>query len=256
MEHIAPNLRTYPALFVSVYGWVPLAGLTMAVGLVTANPASRAVIASALAVIALNVAVYLPYLPYDHWQFLRFFLPATVALIVLFAAGIGVVTTALRRTRLTAVSWLPMVASAVVVWQSSDLTRYVLDDWKGHLRISMMGRYLREVLPRHAVVIAFYHGGSVAYYTGHNVVSLESMSPSRLDALVADLERLGCYPVFVVDESLEESQFRAAFKESTYAALDWPARAEFITTVRIRYFVAADRLRFIQGERWSTDVLR
>lgn len=257
LAHVVGNLRTYPALFVSVHGWLLLAGLGAVAVPGARAPGARAIEVSAVALIAINGALYLPYLPYSDWPFLRFFLPATVALTVLFATLVGASMDALRQRRLSAASWmLPLVAVGVVAWQSSATTSYVLSEWRANLRVPVMGRYLREVLPRHAVVISFFHGGSVAFYTGHNVVSLESMSPSRLDALIANLERYGCAPVFVVDESLEEAQFQALFKESAYAALDWPARAEFVTTARIRYFIASDRQRHRAGERWATDVLR
>ena len=73
---------------------------------------------------------------------------------------------------------------------------------------------------------------------------------------MASLERYGAHPVLVVDEELEEAAFKAGFKESPIAALDWPARAEFITTGRIRYFVVSDLARYLAGERWVIDVLR
>lgn len=256
--HVALNVRAYPRLFLDVFGWLPLTGLAMAV--LSSAGAARVLVVSGLAFIALNIGLYLPYLPHDHWPFLRFFLPALAALTVLFSATVGLAMNALRQRRLTALAWLLPLAASAIIWQGRSVTTYVLDEWKVHLRVPVMGRYLREVLPKNAVVIAFFHGGSAAYYTGHNVVSLEWMlGPAldeALDELVANLERLGCAPVFVVDEALEEPTLKERFKGSTHAALDWPARAEFITTERIRYFVASDRERHLAGERWATDVLR
>lgn len=254
IEHIGRNLRTYPGLFLSVFGWVPLVGVALAI---RPPPGGRRAVASAVAFVAINIALYAAYLPYDHWQFLRFFLPAMVALTVLFAAAVAVAMDALRRRRLVALAWLlPLAAVVASSWQGRDVTAWVLDEWRVHQRVPLMGHYLREALPRHAVVITHYHSGAVAYYTGHSTLSLESLPPPGLDALVAALERLGASPVFIVDEALEEVAFKALFHASTYGALDWPARAEFIGTTRVRYFVAADRERYRAGQRWATDVLR
>lgn len=258
LAHIGPNLRTYPRLFVEVYGWLPLFGLGL-VGWPSRLPSRYARVAAtaALAIIVINVAVYLPYTPYDHWPFLRFFLPAIVALTVLFSVAIAVAVQSLRSR--AAASWAAvavLLAAAVVLWHGRDEVQLALSEWRFHARIPAMGHYLREVLPPSAVAFSYVHSGSVAHYTRHSTVSLESLAPQALDTLVQDLERYGCSPVFVIDESLEEQQFRSVFKGSTFAALDWPARAEFVSGSRIRYFVVADRERYRAGVRWPTDVLR
>jgi len=109
-------------------------------------------------------------------------------------------------------SWVVPMAAAMVLWHGQEPSRFAMGEWKGHARIPMMGHYLREALPRDAVVISFFHSGAVAHYTGHNVVRLESLAPEALDPLVRDLARNGCSPVFVIDEALEESQFRETFQ--------------------------------------------
>jgi hypothetical protein len=123
-------------------------------------------------------------------------------------------------------------------------------------RAGMMGHYLREALPANAAIIAYIHGGAAAHYTGHPVLGPENLAAPALDALVRDLQRHGWGPVLVIDGELEEPRFRARFAASTIGALDWPPRAEFVTTARIRYFDLADRDRHLAGERWPTDVVR
>jgi Dolichyl-phosphate-mannose-protein mannosyltransferase len=253
LANIGQNLRTYPGLYLNVFGWLPLAGLAL-----TLRPPAGGsrVVASAVAFIVINVALYAAYLPYDHWQFLRFFLPAMVALTVLFATAVALAMDTLRRRRLVALAWLLPLAVVAISWQGREVTAWVLDEWRVHQRVPLMGHYLRDALPRHAVVITYYHSGAVAYYTGHSTLSLESLPPQTLDEFVATLERLGAAPVFLVDEVLEEGAFKALFRGSAYGALDWPARAEFFGETRIRYFVASDRERYRTGTRWATDVLR
>lgn len=259
--HVVPNLRTYPRLFVEVYTWWPLAGFVVG-GLAVVAPrrlgeAGRPVALAALAVIALNIAVYLPYLPYDQWPLLRFFLPATTALVVLFAAA---------ATRLAAFAWsrprvrwtalaAPVVVTMVIA-NRPDLVRYALDDWRAQARIPAMGHYLREALSREAVVLSFIHSGAAAHYTGRNVVQLERIDPASLDRVVDDLARCGLEPVFVIDDLLEAPQFRERFQGSRFAALDWAPRAQFTSVSTIRYLVAGDLERQSGGERWPIDVVR
>ncbi len=253
-SHIGRNLRTYPALYLQVFGWWPLAGL----GLVLRPPVDPRwrIVAAAVGFIAINAALYATYLPYDQWPFLRFFLPALTALTVLFAAVLALAMEALTSRGWKAVAWLLPLAAAASAWQGRAFTTGVLDEWRAQQRVPLMGRYLQHTLPPNAVVITYYHGGSVAYYTGRRTLSLESFPPASLDALVRTLERNGAVPIFLVDESLEETAFKSVFRGSEYGALDWAPRAEFIDQARIRSFVASDRARFRAGERWPVDVLR
>ncbi len=258
LEHIAPNIRAYPRLFVETFGFLPLLGL---LGFAMAGKcdslSSRGVVRSAGGLIAINIILYLTYLPYDHWPFLRFFLPAIVALEVLCAAVVVWVARAINTRSSSPWGTLVIpVAVAVVLWTGRGNSAFALGEWRSHARIPMMGHYLREALPRNAVVLSYLHGGAVAHYTGHNVVSLEVLAPEAFEPLLRDLENNGCAPVLVVDEAFEAREFRQAFAHSGYAALDWPSRAEFITTSKIRYFLVSDRDRYMRGDRWVTDILR
>lgn len=259
-SNISDNIRTYPRMFVAVFGYWPFIGLAFAAFVHMRRPASsmaRTLTYSGLAMAALNVALYIAYIPYDYWGFLRFLLPAIVVILVLAAVGVtGVVSTLWPPASSRRLALAIPIAVVLVAWPGRDELAFALSEWISHARIPKMGLYLKEVLPPQAVALAFLHGGAISHYTGHNVVSVEGLDRSKLEVLIADLERNGCHPVFVVDEALEESAFQAAFPTSTFARLDWPPRAIFVGTTRIRYFVAADRARFIAGERWPIDVLR
>ncbi len=259
-SNIPINVRTYPRMFVDVFGWWPLIGLACAAFTLKRRPAAplaRTLAYSGLAMAALNAALYIAYIPYDYWGFLRFFLPAIAVILVLAAVGltglVAVVQPSPRRRHL--VLAIP-IAVVLVAWPGRDELAFALSEWVSHARIPKMGLYLKQVLPQQSVAVAFLHGGAISHYTGHNVVSVESLDRSKLDVLISDLERYGCQPVLVVDEALEEAAFQTAFPSSTFARLDWPPRAIFVGTTRIRYFVAADRARFMAGERWPIDVLR
>ena len=108
-------------------------------------------------------------------------------------------------------------------------------------RYGTAGRYLDAVLPTNAVVVTSQHSGSASYYTGRPIVRWDSLK-TGLDEALGDLARLGRPPVIVVEE-WEEPLLRQKFPASTFARLDWPARAEFGRTTRVRLFDPADRDR-------------
>lgn len=260
--HLWPNLTTYPMLFGLVHGWLPLLGVATVAGVALGvpgftRPTAAAIVSTALALGAVNVAAYLFYLPYDTAPFLRFFLVAIVALFILYAMLVAATARALWRVK--AVRWLAPLVVVASLWpdvRRPDLWRFFRSERLTYSRVQALGKYLDAALPAGAVVLGFIHTGAISHYTHHNVVRLDLVPPDRLDAVVDDLTKGGASPVFVVDELLEEPQFRERFKSTRYGALDWPPRAEFSTTARTRYWVASDRARHLAGERWATDVLR
>jgi hypothetical protein len=257
-QHSWPNLTTYPRLAVETFGWLPvLLGLGAVVAWRFAGSAARAGAIAAAGIIVLNALLFVWYLPYDHWPFLRFFLPATTALAI---GSCGLIGDAIGRMpapglRRLACALLPAAALASGI-RGSDLLMTALADGDVQRRVLTMGRYLREALPANAVIVAYIHGGAAAHYTGRSVLGPSNLAAPALDTLIADLRRLGWRPVLLVDEQLEEPQFRALFAGSMYGALDWPPRAEFVSAARIRYFDLADRERHLAGARWPTDVVR
>lgn len=246
--HVGPNLSLYPALLFTVHSPLAMAGIVAAVW----RP-SR-VTGSALALLILNWVIYLPYLSFDDWPFLRFLLPGLAALFVLCGAATATAAHALARRQ----RWLAPLAllpAVLIVLSGAAERRFALNDWEAQTKVRLMGHYLREVLPHNAVVLSFTHSGAVRHYTGRPVVRLDLLAPNTLDDIVDRLRRQGYQPVFVLDELIEGGPFRALFAASRYGRLDWPARATFTTVTRILYLDAADRDRFVSGERWTTDAL-
>lgn len=246
--HIPTNLELYPRLLAGVHTPLVLAGLV-------APLLHRSRIAfSALAIVAINFALYLPYLPFDDWPFLRFLLPGLAALFVLFSALVVTLVSWLGRgTR-----WAPLLALvpvALVVWQAEPQRRFALGEWRAQTRVRVMGHYLREALPPNAAVLSFAHSGAVRYYTGRQVVRLDLLEPAMLDDVIEELRRKGFHPVFVLDERYESAAFRARFERSRYGRLDWPPRAVFTSVTAIWYLDPADHDRAAGGDRWMGDVL-
>lgn len=261
LSHASANLTTYPALFVLVHGWLPLLGvLPIAVAVVRPSwlPAEAPrILATGLALVAVNGAAYLFYLPYDTAPFLRFFLAPIAVVMMLYVAVMAAVARWLWQHPLA--RWAVPIVVVAALWpdlRRPDIARFLMSERPTQSRIQTMGEYLAPVLPARSTVLGFIHTGAVSGYTGHNVLRLDLVPAEQLDDTVERLSRGGVAPVFVIDELLDEPQFRQCFKDTKYGVLDWPPRAEFVSASRIRYWVASDRDRYLAGERWPTDVLR
>lgn len=272
--HIPSNLRTYPRLLAETHTLLPLAGLLVVPAAlfsrrVLSRPA-RVIALSAGAILVVNIALYLPYLPYDHWPFLRFLLPGLAALFIAFAGVVAFVT---RWTwgRLSTnargapskvegrARWLAAIvpiAAIIVAAQGRPFVRYALHDWQAQTRVRLMGHYLRETLPSNAALLSFVHSGALAYYTRKDVIRLDIVDAHSLDRVVDDLVRHNYHPVFVLDQALEESPFKQRFPDSRFGRLDWAPRAIFTTVTAVLYLDPADRQPYLDGKRWPVDVLR
>ncbi|MEZ5290059.1 MAG: hypothetical protein R2745_03175 [Vicinamibacterales bacterium] len=260
--HLAANARNYWRSVVDLYTAVPLLGLAATAALLPRwspglHPGQRAIVAGALGVIALNVLSYAFFLPYAEWTFVRFFLPAITALLVLLSATLAwFAAWAWRGSRRRPLVVVVPLAVALVAGHRQDLRAYALGEGTNQQRILAMGRYLEAALPPRATVLCFFHSGSIADDTGRDVIRLDLVPPASLDAVVDELTRAGVPVSFAIDRVLEERQFQQLFAPSRYGQLDWAPRAEFVGTGAIRYYLAADRDRFLAGARWPVDVVR
>jgi hypothetical protein len=211
----------------------------------------RAILAiSALGIIVVNYALYLAYLTYVGWHWLRFMLPAMLALFVLLAAGCDQLRQWLT-PRWPRLAFAAMLPTLVVVWSAEEHLRPPV----GYERILMMQRYLPEVLPPNAVILTYTHSGALASATGRPLVRLDVVEPPVLDRIVRDLRRRGYRPVYVFDVAVEADFIGYRFRTSEFGRLTWPARAELASVTSIVYYDIADRDAFMSGERWATDVL-
>jgi hypothetical protein len=177
------------------------------------------------------------------------------ALFVLLAGALDTLRVRLARRG----AWLGTLAvlpAALVVFSPWAQMREQFVGSRDYWRLLLMGRYLREALPGNAVIFTFAHGGALSMYTGRPIVRLDRIGPGQLDTIAGDLRNGGYEPVFVLDIAAEPSWLREKFAMSRFVRLDWPARAEFITSVSVLYHRAYDRDAFLSGDRWAIDRLR
>jgi hypothetical protein len=260
-ERIPANARFYPGLLIELHTALVLAGvLTIPLALRRAreNAAQRraAIIAAAsLGIIIVNYLLYLPYLTYEGWYWLRFMLPGLTVLFALFAAFVDWcrLHVAARSRLAAAVMVVPIL---YVAWHPQSQLQWVFTGNGMALRLALMGRYLREALPENAVVLTYLHSGAVAVYPGRPILRLDMVPPERLDTIIDDLRRHAYHPVFVLDRAFDGPYFRDRFTPSKYVRLDWPARAEFCSTTVVAYHDPVDRDAFFSGDRYPIDLLK
>jgi MFS family permease len=210
------------------------------------------VVLSALLLAVLNYALYLPYLPYEEVYYVRFMLPALVALCVLSGVAIGWIGQWLRRwsVMLAPLAALPLL---VTIWSQKPLVNYAFGYWLDHPRLILMGHYLREVLPANAVVFSALQSPAVAHYTGAAVIRFDLLDPGSLDRWIDPLIRRGYAPVLVIDDIADDQPFRVHITERP--KYRWMPRAEFHSSSVLHYMVPVRRDR-LDTDPGIVDVLR
>jgi hypothetical protein len=259
MTNVVPNIRAYamrvltgetPALALITTSVVALvarrvvpAGLESKTGptaAATEAPAALPSVCLAVLIAMPVLACYLAYGVFSDWAYLRFLLPIWPAAFAAAGALIGNaslrLSPAIRTQVLLVVLTLVSARNVVTAAHEGSFTL-----WVDASRYGTAGRYLDAVLPQNAVIVASQHSGSASYYTSRPVVRWDSLDVG-FDVALDDLARLGRLPVIVV-EDWEERLLRQKFPASTFARLDWPARADFGRTTRVRLFDPADRAR-------------
>ena len=230
-DRIAVNAEVYIRNLRLVYTPLIFAGFFAALPLYYArgerDAARLRTIVCLMLLAAINYAVYLPYLTYDDVGFTRFMLPLHGALVTLLASSIG------DAAALAARLWKPLAAicvlpAIVIGYQGTKLYGLVWYAYVGQSQVRLMGKYLREALPRNAAVISFLHSGAVAHYTGAEIVRYDFMPRGReAERLIERLERRGYRPVFVLDQENETANYKMALQGTPFERMEWRARANF-----------------------------
>lgn len=244
--HVWPNLQRYPLWLVQAHG--PLIGLATVAPLVWRD--ARAWVYASFCVLVF--ALYLPYLVFEDWSFLRFLLPAIPVLLVLMLTVVAEMGRRLgprwERLVLPAVV-LTLVATSVRVAERQHVFRLQqLESGFAHV-----GDVMATRLPRNALVMTSLYSGSIRYYAGRTTLVWDALDASSLDTAVAFAVSQGREPYLLL-ASGEEAAFRERFTGSALARLDWPARVE--VSPQVRLYAPADRDRYLRGEPLRTEFVR
>lgn len=184
--HVLPNMANYAIWTSQTSSPIAMVGLLVlafAGTRIWSHPHSRTV-ARLLALSVLALATfYALYFVYDHWTFLRFFLPAAS-----FAAvGIGALaaTWLNGRARLRAAAAFLAVTTIAVVQLRFVGVKQVMETGLRESCHSAMARAVRASTPPDSVVIALNHSGTLRYYGGRHTLRYDQLDREWLAPAVA-----------------------------------------------------------------------
>ena len=204
-----------------------------------------------LAFVAIVLASYLPYSPFEEWWYLRFLLPAIPILLVLTSSVLVRLV-----SQAPAAARAPLLAGAVALLGTYCVAvaaeRRAFDLHRLESRYLAAGAFASRALPRNAVLLSVQESGSLRMYGGRTTVRFDHIDPKGLEAAVQFFDGSGYRPYFVI-EAWEEAQFRDRFSGSSgLGLLDWPPMAEVGRPVKVRFYDPRDRQRFLAGEPVAT----
>jgi hypothetical protein len=206
LDHAAMNLRLYSGWWLESQG---LAGLLFVGGLWPWRPAVRREVAILIAYAGAAWLLYLFYLPFDQWWYLRFLIPAIPILLLLGAEVVAWATrqSALGRTAALAALLVLGAVHGVRFMDAKDILDNSDSEKRRYLDAAV---YLNGTLPQEAVVLTMQHSGSVRYYSGRLTMRWDVLDARSLDTAVAALAERRV-PAYAVLESWEEEDFRRRF---------------------------------------------
>ena len=206
LSHLTTNLK----IFFVRYGW-QVVGVLWIPGLIIGFFAARPEPRSKPALIFAGVlAPYLFYLPFDHWETLRFLLPGIVPLTIVVADGLIHIARMPRQPAVTAV----MVAAFLLITagRSESHLRHtsVWDVASLEQRYPLAGEWINVNTPPNSVVLANQHSGSLRWYGKRQTLRWDFIDPQQLTKTVGELQGHGA-TVYVALEGDEVQMFDQRF---------------------------------------------
>jgi hypothetical protein len=243
VEHVVPNLRRYGQwLWQTETPAVIVAGLAPWL-------LPGALVWLLVAMFAVNVALYIPYVVFEDWSFLRFLLPTLPLLCILVVASLDAMLGRLRVPLRRLI--VPLAALALMVpgvKQAEARSTFRLQRLES--RFARVGTFVGERLPARAIVITSWESGSVRFYGRRTTLVWDQLPEDGLDGALAYVRARG-YEPYLLFERWEEPLFRERFGGRAIGALDWPPMAEIGSQVRI--YRPEDRARYCQGSAAPTE---
>jgi len=179
---------------------------------------NRSILGIAAAFVAAVWTMYLLYLVFDAWWFLRFLLPTWPFIMV----GVGAVAACgLRsRSRVAQFATAGLVVLLGVHGLRFAIDQHIFQTWKYERRYPSVALQIRPLTDRNSVFLSMMHSGSLRYYAGRMSVRYDWLPSGWLDIAVAWFSDHGMHPYMLVDED-ELTLVRARFPaQHTLAVLD------------------------------------
>lgn len=225
VEHIPTNLRIFATHGWTVAGPLWLVGLIL--GLIAARPEPRGKPALIFAAVA---APYLFYLPFDHWETLRYLLPGLVPLTIPAADGLMHLARWPRNRVATTVIGCAFIALNVGLSERLLRRSSVWDVASLEDRYPLAGQWLDVNTPANSVALANQHSGSLRWYGHRDTLRWDFLTPDALASTIRELEAHG-HAVYVVLEGAEVEMF-----ESRFAGVIDTLRVDHVGRVRNVHF--------------------
>jgi len=179
-----------------------------AVGLVISPPELRWRL---LAVFAAVTLPYLFWLPFDHWETLRFLLPALAILSSVIGASFMTLARTMRPRQMAVVPVLLTVALfGRSEWLLRDSSQWAIQSLEA--RYPLAGEWVNVNTPPNSVVMANQHSGSLRWYGKRQTIRWDFVEPQRLASTVSELQAHGA-AVYVALEGDEVAMFDQRFKD-------------------------------------------
>lgn len=206
-SHVSINVAIFAKQTWYAFGPIWLMGLV--IGLIVTPRELRWRL---LAVFAAVTAPYLFWLPFDHWETLRFLLPALAPLSIVVAAGfMRIIRPMPNRYWLAA---MPVLLTLVVVGRSAMLLRdgsqFAIQ--KMEARYPLAGEWVNINTPANSVVMANQHSGSLRWYGRRQTIRWDFLDPGGLKTTVRELQSHGA-TVYVALEGNEVAMFDQRFQD-------------------------------------------
>jgi len=232
-SHVATNVRNYAAWWWESQG--PL-GFAFLLALVVRRIQLRHFLILAGFGCGLFL-LYVSYLPFDAWWFLRFLLPAVPLAFLFGADAVQAVGRSSATARAAALAAFVVIAGAHAT-HFNDLHR-ITSIGAGEERYVQPALFIDTATPPDAIVFTIHHSGSIRYYAGRLTLRWDLLDGAWLDRTVEELRRREI-PVYLLLEHFERQQFEERFKGQRTLAV--------LTTVPLASGRSGEQQLFWMGE--------
>jgi Dolichyl-phosphate-mannose-protein mannosyltransferase len=221
LNHIVPNAWRYAGwLIQSQSPLIALGAIGMIAPLIPRASVLRwRAAALFLAFTLVLTASYLPYVVFEDWYFVRYFLPV-LPLLLVSLAGLLINGGSRMPPPICVFGAIALMTFLIGHQLRFALGAGLIRSPASERRYVAVARYIESSMPKDAVFLTLQHGGSVRHYSNRLTLRFD-LIPVGLDDALASLERAGWRP-FILLEDWEETQFKAQFGAASAAGrLAW-----------------------------------